>query len=251
MSDSGSRVAEEGLVTMTGVTGAGTSTGAAGEAVAAAAAAAAAAAGVAAAGVGVGAVATGVVGAAAYRGVTGAEAEPGPIPPGPVGNGAVVLSALSQSVSTSSGRSAGTLTLDISTSHDVGSVGAEQHGDQSPLPSVGMPTPLSERYVLGNLLGRGGYASVRQAVHRETGEVVAVKVLQRKVKPAVEAAIRREVRILSLLSHPNIVKVFEFHEEEENFYVVMIEEENFYVVMECIKGGALFDRIKERKTYTE
>jgi len=137
-------------------------------------------------------VATGVVGAAAYRGVTGAEAEPGPIPPGPVGNGAVVLSALSQSVSTSSGRSAGTLTLDISTSHDVGSVGAEQHGDQSPLPSVGMPTPLSERYVLGNLLGRGGYASVRQAVHRETGEVVAVKVLQRKVKPAVEAAIRRE-----------------------------------------------------------
>jgi len=35
--------------------------------------------------------------------------------------------------------------------------------------------------------------------------------------------------------------VFEFHEEEENFYVVM----------ECIKGGALFDRIKERKTYTE
>ncbi len=43
--------------------------------------------------------------------------------------------------------------------------------------------------------------------------------------------------MLAVLDHPNIIKVYEFFEDQ--FYL--------YIVMELCKGGELYDKIKEFK----
>ena len=105
-----------------------------------------------------------------------------------------------------------------------------------------LPAMLLDRYELGPILGKGGFAYVREGLDRQTGDRVAVKIIQRStVKTSAELSIRREVKILSMLNHPNIVRTFNFYEEIEYFYMVL----------ECINGGALFDRIKLRTVFTE
>jgi hypothetical protein len=105
-----------------------------------------------------------------------------------------------------------------------------------------LPPYLSEKYLLGPILGQGSYAFVREGTDKATGQKVAVKILNRsQVKPTAEVSIRREVYILGLLSHPNIVRTFAFYEEPSYFYTVL----------ECITGGALFDRLKLRTVFTE
>ena len=44
---------------------------------------------------------------------------------------------------------------------------------------------------------------------------------------------RNELTILKQLDHPNIVKVFEFYEDDDNIYIIE----------ELCKGGELFDYI--------
>ena len=56
-------------------------------------------------------------------------------------------------------------------------------------------------------------------------------------------AIKEEVKILTKLDHPNIVKYYETYDDEK--YI--------YLVMEYIGGGELFEKIAEQKnqTFTE
>ena len=54
--------------------------------------------------------------------------------------------------------------------------------------------------------------------------------------------VKDEIRILSSLDHPNIVKYYETY-ESPNY---------LYLVMEYCKGGMLFDKLTEnRKEFTE
>lgn len=50
-----------------------------------------------------------------------------------------------------------------------------------------------------------------------------------------------EVNILKTLDHPNIIKVYEFY-QDKNF---------FYIVSELCTGGELFDRISSEKIISE
>lgn len=51
----------------------------------------------------------------------------------------------------------------------------------------------------------------------------------------------REINILSGLDHPNIVKMYEFFEDEKRYYIIT----------EICKGGELFDEIVNRGNFTE
>ncbi len=101
---------------------------------------------------------------------------------------------------------------------------------------------VHQYYKLGEALGEGGYAIVRLATSMENKTQVAVKVVTRAEMSAEdEESLRSEVKILTSLHHPNIVKAHEFFEEDKYFYIVM----------EFLSGGELFDRIVKKTYYDE
>ena len=92
-------------------------------------------------------------------------------------------------------------------------------------------------YVLGRVLGRGHFATVRRAVARADGAAVAVKIIE-KARAATAsrrpgASLRDEARILLDVHHANIVGVRGVYETARYYYIVL----------ELVTGGELFDRI--------
>lgn len=83
---------------------------------------------------------------------------------------------------------------------------------------------------------------VRSGTSIEGNVPVSVKVVRRAgLEDYYEEAVLNEVKILSKLNHPNIVKVLDFFEQKKHYYVVM----------EPIEGGELFDQIVQRSHYSE
>ena len=86
-----------------------------------------------------------------------------------------------------------------------------------------------QRYKVTKVLGDGTYGSVHKAVHKQTGDVVAVKHMKRKFFSWDECMTLREVRSLRKLSHPNIVKLKEvIRENDELYFVFEFMEKNLY-----------------------
>lgn len=88
-------------------------------------------------------------------------------------------------------------------------------------------------YDLGDVLGTGTVGEVRRAVHKRTGEAVAVKILGRSQLAA-------EASILRRLSHPYIVRLID----------VYYETHTVYLVMELMEKD-LFSCIVEKERYSE
>lgn len=89
-------------------------------------------------------------------------------------------------------------------------------------------------YKLLKTIEKGKFGVVRLGKHILTGEKVAIKVinkLQQKQRTLDE--ILREVEIMKRLDHPNIIKVFQ----------TIDTEDNFYIIMEYASNGDLFHRL--------
>jgi serine/threonine protein kinase len=90
------------------------------------------------------------------------------------------------------------------------------------------------KYELGRTLGEGTFAKVRFAKNVETEEHVAIKILEKekimKQHKMVEQ-IKREISIMKLVKHPNVVCLLE----------VMGSKSKIYIVLEYVTGGELFD----------
>ena len=100
-------------------------------------------------------------------------------------------------------------------------------------------TKINEEYLLGETLGQGAFGTVRKAVHKVTGQERAIKILKKRQQD--ERKLFLEVNILSKLTHPNIMEIYEFYEDKANFYIVS----------ELCKGGELFDKITEKGFFKE
>ncbi|CAM8932834.1 unnamed protein product [Rhodiola kirilowii] len=70
---------------------------------------------------------------------------------------------------------------------------------------------LGGKYELGRTLGEGNFGKVKYATDLETGKVFAVKVLEKEriVQLKITEQIKREISILKLLKHPNVVRLYE------------------------------------------
>ncbi|VVA98616.1 unnamed protein product [Arabis nemorensis] len=98
------------------------------------------------------------------------------------------------------------------------------------------PTILLGKYELGRRLGTGSFAKVHVARSIETGEVVAVKIIDKKktAEACMEPRIIREIEAMRRLHHhPNVLKIYE----------VMATKSKIYLIMELAAGGELFTRI--------
>ncbi|MEX0692648.1 MAG: serine/threonine-protein kinase [Gemmatimonadales bacterium] len=82
---------------------------------------------------------------------------------------------------------------------------------------------LGDRYVLADLLGRGGFAEVWKAREVTLDRDVAVKVLRPELADNAEVAERflREARAMARLAHPHIVQIYATGEHERLVWVTM------------------------------
>jgi serine/threonine protein kinase len=82
---------------------------------------------------------------------------------------------------------------------------------------------LKGRYRLDRLLGRGGMASVWRGHDRVLDRPVAVKILSDAIAsdPEFLARFRREATVAAGLSHPNLVRIYDYAEADERPYLVM------------------------------
>jgi len=68
-----------------------------------------------------------------------------------------------------------------------------------------------EDYKLVKEIGKGAYAIVKSAIHKETGIKFAIKIYEKYklMDPAKKAAVKREIQILKQINHKNLVKMYE------------------------------------------
>jgi serine/threonine protein kinase len=82
---------------------------------------------------------------------------------------------------------------------------------------------LAGKYELTTRLGLGGMGEVYRAVHRSLGVEVAVKIMHPQVAAVDEYVrrFRREAYAASMLQHRNVVRVFDFGEDQGLLFIVM------------------------------
>ncbi|XP_058072994.1 uncharacterized protein LOC131221714 [Magnolia sinica] len=91
------------------------------------------------------------------------------------------------------------------------------------------------KYELGRTLGEGTFAKVKFARNVESGENVAIKILDKEkvLKHKMIGQIKREISTMKLVKHPNVIQMHE----------VMASKTKIYIVLEYVTGGELFDKI--------
>ncbi|NNN01659.1 MAG: Stk1 family PASTA domain-containing Ser/Thr kinase [Acidimicrobiaceae bacterium] len=104
------------------------------------------------------------------------------------------------------------------------------------------PRLYSNRYQVTHLIARGGMALVYQAQDVLLNRSVALKILYPELSsdPLFVERFRREAQAAAKLSHPNIVPVFDWGEDEGTYFIVM----------ELIDGTSLADVLRGSRTLT-
>jgi len=98
-------------------------------------------------------------------------------------------------------------------------------------------------YLLGKVVGEGGFCKVRAAIHRVTGAKTAVKLIEKaKLRdPEDRARLGREIKVLKRLSHRHVIRLFD-----------VVEDARWvFCVMEYADGGSLLDHVRARRRVPE
>lgn len=108
---------------------------------------------------------------------------------------------------------------------------------------LAQPFSSAEYYTLGKTIGEGAYGKVKLAVHRFTGEKVAVKTFEKSklTDQQAQKRVAREVRILKALTHPSIIRLFE----------VVEESYRRLIMMEYSSGGDLCRYVRDNRRLNE
>lgn len=96
------------------------------------------------------------------------------------------------------------------------------------------PIEFVDNWNLCQTLGEGAYGEVKLLIHRNTGEAIAMKMIDLKKHPDAGPAVKKEVCIHKFLKHPNILRYFGNRTEQTTEYIFL----------EYAAGGELFDRIE-------
>ncbi|KAJ7968717.1 Non-specific serine/threonine protein kinase [Quillaja saponaria] len=98
---------------------------------------------------------------------------------------------------------------------------------------------LMQRYELGRMLGKGTFAKVYHGRNLRSGQSVAIKVVDKEkiLRVGLIDQIKREISVMRLVRHPNIVQLYE----------VMASKTKIYFAMEYVKGGELFKKVLKGK----
>jgi len=102
------------------------------------------------------------------------------------------------------------------------------------------PRTFSGRYEVTHLIARGGMAQVYRALDTRLGRHVALKVLfpELSIDRAFVERFRREAQAAANLSHPNIVAVYDWGEDEGSHFIAM----------ELVTGTSLATALRAERT---
>lgn len=100
-------------------------------------------------------------------------------------------------------------------------------------------TILMQKYELGRMLGKGTFAKVYHARNLRSSQSVAIKVIDKEkvLKVGLIDQIKREISVMSLVRHPNVVQLYE----------VMASKTKIYFAMEYVRGGELLNKVAKGK----
>jgi serine/threonine protein kinase len=104
------------------------------------------------------------------------------------------------------------------------------------LDSVDPAVLAGGRYRLRAALGSGGGGDVFEAEDRDSGAVVALKVL-RGLSPERESGFKREFRALADIEHPNLIRLGELH----------CDDGTWFFTMERVDGAGFLDHVRPRR----
>jgi serine/threonine protein kinase len=104
--------------------------------------------------------------------------------------------------------------------------------DLVPLRDPRIGTTVAGRYVIEEVIGEGGMATVYRATQKLTERPCAMKIMTAALarEAVVRERFRREAKNAQKLSHPNIIEIFDQGETEDG---------TAYIVMELLKGHSL------------
>lgn len=105
-------------------------------------------------------------------------------------------------------------------------------------------------WILGECVGKGASGRVKIAKHRDTGKLAAVKILplaplvssrasletQQAKTDKQRLGIDREITMMKLMNHPNILRIYDVYEGAKELFLVL----------EYVEGGELFDFLVNR-----
>jgi len=92
------------------------------------------------------------------------------------------------------------------------------------------------KYDLIKTIGTGTSGKVKLAIQRSTGKEVAIKIISKQFlqqSPDLSEKIHREIALMKLLKHPNILNLIDISEDQKCFYIIE----------EYAPNGTLFDKI--------
>ncbi|EXJ66518.1 CAMK/CAMK1/CAMK1-RCK protein kinase [Cladophialophora psammophila CBS 110553] len=121
---------------------------------------------------------------------------------------------------------------------DIEAIVAEEREKANKMPRY----PGLERFILVEKMGDGAFSNVYKARDTQTGDEVAIKVVRKfEMNSNQRANILKEVQIMRQLDHPNIVKLIDFSESRQYYYIVL----------ELCPGGELFHQIVRLTYFSE
>lgn len=93
-----------------------------------------------------------------------------------------------------------------------------------------------EDFVIGKVIGQGAYAVVRIGLHKSTDKCVAIKIYEKSklVEPQRRKSVKREIKLMERMSHPNICSLFD----------VLETSTQLFIIMEFVGGGSLHSYLK-------
>lgn len=116
----------------------------------------------------------------------------------------------------------------------------EGHPDDALVRTGTCTHTFNDVYLVKEQIGKGSTSTCYKCVHRRSGNVLAVKVIDKRrvamMFSELLAQFRQEVHILRLLNHPHIIKLYEVFESDTTLHVVT----------EFVQNGELFDYLVER-----
>ena len=100
---------------------------------------------------------------------------------------------------------------------------------------------FDQNYFTGKVLGKGGFAVVKEAIRKTDSQKFAAKIIDKSRIKSEEENILSEIDVLKKIKHKHIISMVDIYTTSTQYFLVM----------DLATGGELFERIFQLGQYTE